>query len=179
MKTLMSYLPENYENSEDSRTIQEAIQPETEMLWQARDEMLEQLDPDTATWGLKYWEAAFGIPVDESKELDYRRTRVKSKIRGTGTVTKEMVQNVSESFSHGEVEVTEYPGESRLEIRFVSRVGRPPNLDDLEDTLLEIIPAHLAFEFIVSYRTHIELSSYTHGELAAYSHKTLYEEEMI
>ena len=48
----MSYLPENYPASRETVCFQQALQPEAEGLWAARDDLLAQLDLWTATWGL-------------------------------------------------------------------------------------------------------------------------------
>lgn len=54
MRRLMDYLPENYPASRETAAFQEALQPEADALWAARDGLLAQLDPYTATWGLDY-----------------------------------------------------------------------------------------------------------------------------
>lgn len=175
MKDLMLYLPENYDQSAETRTIQEAIQPEMTKLQEARDDLLLQLNPYTATWGLKLWEAGLGLATDESKPLDYRRTRVVSKVRGNGTTTVALIKSVSESFSYGKVAVVEYYSDCKVEIRFVGTIGMPPNMDDLEDALNDIMPAHLTWDFVIYYRTHGQVGAYTHGQLAAFTHLTIRE----
>ena len=57
----MSYLPEWYQNSRETVAIQESIQPEIDLIQQARDDLLAQLNPWTATWGVALWEDALGL----------------------------------------------------------------------------------------------------------------------
>lgn len=175
---LMDYLPERYAASKETVTFQEALQPELDLVWRSRSDLLLQLDPRTATWGLSLWETAFGLPTDESRDIEYRRTRVIAKLRGNGTTTVALIKSVSESFSNGEVDVVEFFSEYRLEIRFVGTIGLPPNLDDLEATLDEILPAHLDWDFVIYYRVHEQLTPYTHGELAAFNHATIREGDL-
>lgn len=175
---LMEYLPERYMDSVETVTFQEAFQPELDLVWQGRNELLLQLDPNTATWGLSLWEEALGLPTDTTRDIEYRRVRVVAKLRGNGTTTVALIKSVAESFSNGEVDVVEFCNEYRLEIRFVGTVGLPPNLDDLADTLDEILPAHLDWKFVIYFRTHGQLAPYTHGELAAFTHHTIREEEL-
>ena len=75
--------------------------------------------------------------------------------------------------ANGEVEVTEYPSLFKLEITFVSRIGVPPNIDDLTTALKEILPAHLAWDYVYIFRTYDQLTPYTYGQLAAYTHDQL------
>ena len=179
MRALMSYLPDNYTASPEMRALQEAIQPETDAAWNGRNDLLLQLDPRTAgAWGLSLWEAAFGIVPDPARDLEFRRTRVLAMIRGSGTVTPAHIREVAESFSNGTVQVNEFPRENRIEIEFTGTLGIPPNIEDLQAVLKMIIPAHLAWSFVIHYRTHSQLTGYTHGQLAAYTHNTIREEDM-
>ncbi len=173
MSRLMDYLPEWYGGSPETAAIQNAIQPETDRLWAARDELLAQLDPNTATWGLALWEDALGIGTEPGRAAEYRRARVTARVRGSGTTTPALLRSVAESFSNGQVEVAEFPAEYRVEIRFVGTVGVPPNLEDLRSALDDVMPAHLGWEFVIYYNPHGKLGGFTHGELAGYSHEQL------
>ena len=175
---LMEYLPDNYRDSTEMKAIQQAIQPEIDSLWELRGDFLRQLDPMTATWGLNYWEKAFGLKVEPEKEPELRRSRIVAKIRGRGTSTVARIKSVAESFAHGEVDIVEIPEEDRLLIRLISVLGIPPNLDDLKNAIGEILPAHLAWELVFFYRTHAMLRPYTHGELAAFTHHQIREENL-
>jgi hypothetical protein len=172
---LIRLLPEFYQNSQPVQEIQGALDTQAEALWAARDGLMEQLNVSTATWGLDAWEEALGLETDLTRPYDYRRSRILSKLRGRGTTTVAMIQNVAESFSNGEVEVTEYPGDYRFEIKFVGTVGIPPNMDDLTAAIEEIKPAHLDYDYIILYRTQAQLAPYTHTQLSAYSHQMLRE----
>ncbi|MCL6615562.1 MAG: YmfQ family protein, partial [Anoxybacillus ayderensis] len=72
-------------------------------------------------------------------------------LRGIGTVTVALIKNVAESWYNGEVEVTEQPSLYTVKIKFVSKLGVPSNLADIQNALREIIPAHLAINFEFSY----------------------------
>lgn len=148
---LLEYLPEYYQKSKESREIQEAVEPGIEILWQNRDELLAQVNVDTATWGLPLWEKMLGLETDVSKSDEDRRSRIRSKLRGQGTVTAEMLKNIAESFSGGECEVIEQNGEYRFDIKFVGNIGTPPNMQDLINALEEAKPAHLAYRFLYTY----------------------------
>lgn len=131
----------------------------------AHDDFVDQLWPETATWGLSTWEEALGLPTDVSKDVESRRTRIVSKLRGSGPVTVEMIQNVAASFSGGDVEIIEYPAEYRFEVKFVGTIGIPPNMDDLTAALEEIKPAHLAYTYVIVYRIWSEVARHTWAAL--------------
>lgn len=170
---LMDLLPEWYRKSPQVVELQGAFDHWAEALAAARDELLAQLNVATATWGLELWERDLGLDTDVSRPLEYRRARIMSKLRGLGTTTKSMIQNVAESFTNGEVAIIEYSRENRFEVKFVGTLGIPPNLDDLTAAINEIKPAHLAYSFIFFYRTHDGLAPFTHAQLGAYTHEEL------
>lgn len=175
---LMEYLPAYYENSPEMRDLQAAMQPEVERLRAETVSFMEQLCVGTATWSLAHWERALGIPVDVAKPLAYRRARIESKLRGQGTVTKAMIKNVAESFSNGQVDVLEYPGEYRFEVKFTGTIGMPPNMGDLSDALEEIKPAHLSYTYMILFRTWEMLGRYAWGGLAETTWDQLKEGDM-
>ncbi|GGJ68313.1 hypothetical protein GCM10008982_17060 [Anoxybacillus voinovskiensis] len=151
MSNLFQYLPNYYQDIREFQTLIGTENEEVEQLSATIDEVLEQFYVDTATWGLANWERICGIPVDESKPIEQRRSVIKSKLRGIGTVTVALIKNVAESWYNGEVEVTEQPSLYTVKIKFVSKLGVPPNLADIQNALREIIPAHLAIDFEFSY----------------------------
>lgn len=165
MTALMARYPDFYRGSGEFVDMQQALEPEVLALWQARDGLMDQLQLDTATWGLKYWEETLGIAVEEEKETEFRRSRIRSKLRGAGVTTVAMTQNVAESFSNGAVAVTEFPNRYRIEIKFVGSIGTPPNMDDLTEALREILPAHLAWDYVLVFNTWAMAKAHTWDEL--------------
>lgn len=167
---LIDYLPQRHracaiglfqEGLEAAMAVQEA----------RHDDFVAQLWPTTATWGLSTWEEALGLSTYAAKDVEHRRTRIVSKLRGSGPVTAAMLQNVAASFSGGEVEIIEYPQEYRFEVKFVGTIGVPPNMDDLSAAIEEIKPAHLAYAYVIVYRLWKEVKGRTWGELAAHTWK--------
>lgn len=168
--TLIEMLPDTYQHSAEIADIENTLNTETEKVHNAKDDLLLQLNVETATWGLKLWEKAYGLQTDVSKSFADRRSRIKSKMRSAGVTTVAMIQNVAESFSNGEVDVIEYPAEYRFDIKFIGTLGIPPNMGDLTAALEEIKPAHLAYAYVYIFVTHEELKKFTHTQLAAFTH---------
>lgn len=150
---LMRYLPTYYRR--DGGVMYEvqqlALAPEVGMLIAAIDELLKQFFVDTATWGLEFWERELGLVSDTTKSYERRREMIKAKLRGAGTTTKEMIQNVAAAFSGGDVVVEEEPEKAHFTIRFVGTVGIPPNMAGLTKTLEEIKPAHLSYSYVFTW----------------------------
>ena len=101
---------------------------------------------------IKNHEEDVGLVPDASADIETRRSRVLSKLRGTGTVTKTMMKNVAASFVNGDIEIIEYPSEYCFAVKFTSKTGVPYNIADIQAMIEEIKPAHLAVEYIFTYR---------------------------
>ena len=101
---------------------------------------------------IKNHEDDVGLVPDASADIETRRGRVLSKLRGTGTVTKTMMKNVAASFVNGDIEIIEYPSEYCFAVKFTSKTGVPYNIADIQAMVEEIKPAHLAVEYIFTYR---------------------------
>jgi uncharacterized protein YmfQ (DUF2313 family) len=117
--SLMEYLPPFYENIKEFQEITATEDEEISQIRFAMEDLLKQFFIDTATWGVTYWENEYGIKTDLSKSLEQRRSAVKAKRRGVGTVTKSLVKSVANSFDNGEVEVIEKPEIDEIEIKFI------------------------------------------------------------
>lgn len=168
MRELMSYLPPCYEGSPESIAIQDAIQPEIRLLWEARDDLLLQLDPNTATWGLRYWEEAFGLTTSEALPITLRRNRVIARIRGRGTTTPAVLKSVVETFCPGcEVSIVEHFGQYVVEIRLTITDQGVEDNDGLVDELNLIMPAHLGWGFSYTIETNGGIVFGACGEMAA------------
>ena len=101
---------------------------------------------------IKHHEEDVGLVPDTTANLDTRRGRILSKLRGTRTVTKTMMKNVAKSFINGDIEIIEYPSKYCFVVKFTSKTGVPYNLEDIKSMIEEIKPAHLAVEYIFTYR---------------------------
>ena len=176
---LMEYLLEKYGRSPETAAIQEALQPEVDALWTARDWLLEQLNPRTASGkGLKLWEDAMGVRPAAGDGLDQRRGRVIAKLRGMGVVTAELLKAVVESFPVSDVEVTECPRDNWVDLRY-SAAGMlpPPDAAGIINAILEILPAHIGLGLWAASEP-MEGAAFYAGAFGAYSRTVLPEWRM-
>ncbi|MFS1511097.1 YmfQ family protein [Chengkuizengella sp. SCS-71B] len=157
---MLDYLPKYYQESVIGTNVILLEAEEIEGLNKEINEVLQQFFIETATWGLDHWERICGLATDQSKSFEERRSVVKSKLRGIGTVTVGLIKEVAESYGHGEVAVEEIPQDYRIVITFIGELGIPTNLGDIQQALAEIIPAHLGINYVFTYMTWDDLDSY-------------------
>jgi hypothetical protein len=168
--SLIDLLPSYYSGCEQVVEMQDAFEEWTDALLAAKTDLLGQMNVSTATWGLTSWEKALGLETDISKSNTYRRERVMSKLRGSGTATTALIRNVAESFSNGEVTIIEHNGEYKFDVKFIGTIGKPPNMSDLTAAIEDIKPAHMTYSYIYVYNTSQALHAHTHARLAAHTH---------
>ncbi|MDQ0063564.1 hypothetical protein J2T14_005786 [Paenibacillus harenae] len=164
----LGHLPSFYEVIKEFRLLAEAEGEELDSLVTAIDAGFNQRFIDSATWGLARWERELGIKPSAGQPYDQRRAVIRSKLRGTGTVTARLIKSVAEAYSNGVVEVAEDYAGYKVTVTFVSTLGVPPNLADLEKVIRGVLPAHLRIEYMFIYITFGELEDYgtTFGTLA-------------
>lgn len=172
---LMELLPEYYKGNKTMQELQSILSTGVNNLALKLDETIDQCFVNTATSLLSRYEDVYGIQVDVNKSNEFRRERIRAKIRGIGTVTKQMIVDTAASYSNCEVEVIEDPANYKFVIKFVGVKGIPANMGDLTVTIEEIKPAHLSYTFEYVYRTNLELNSYTHDYLNGFTYAELRE----
>ena len=149
---LMKYLPSYYDKSEIMKTIQDAYSTEFGYIYFFLEDFLKQfLTPTTATWGLAFWEQELGLKTDISKSYEERREIIMSRLRGIGTVGKDVIKRAAEAFSGGDVDVIEYPAEYRFVVKFIGTFGVPKNMASFIEMIEDLKPTHLTYGFEYTY----------------------------
>ena len=164
---LIKLLPDYYEKNVTMQTLQGLLSEGTDDLEQGLSSTISECFASTASELLARYEQLLGLEVDVSKPDDFRQERIRAKISGVGTTTKEMVKNVASSYSNGEVEVIEDAAHYRFVIRFVGILGIPGNMADLKLTIEEIKPAHLVVEYEYIYNVWSDVEMLTWEQAAA------------
>ena len=155
---LMDLLPEYYRGNKTIEELQRVMSDDINDLVNGIYGAMNQCFINTATSLLSRFEKIYGIQVDVTKSNEFRRERIQAKIRGAGTVTKQMIKDTAAAYSRGEVEVYEHPETSSFIIKFIGALGIPANMADLILTIDEIKPAHLSYTFEYTYRRWFELA---------------------
>ena len=178
---MLKKMPAYYKNSKIVREILSGIEKECERLKNETVLSENQFFVILSDSNIQNHEQDVGLTPDPSADIDTRRGRVLSRLRGTGTVTKTMMKNVAASFVNGDIEIIEYPSQYCFAVKFTSRTGIPYNIADIQAMVEEIKPAHLAVEYIFTYRLWEDVidtlqnwttvKTYTWDEVLVFEHK--------
>lgn len=176
MAKLVEHFPRNYRNSNTVLDFTYPLDLEYQTLIYKIEEMKKQFSVDTATYSLSQYEEEYGLPINPAGiTIDERRSRIKAKMRSIGTVTKELIETVVESWSNADVEIIEDSNNFKVIVKFINKIGIPSNMQDVYNTVNEIKPAHLVFEYQFKYRRHEELRNRTHQSLRPFTHQEINE----
>lgn len=168
-KRMRDYVPKYYIEMPVATNILDREAEEIERLYASIDDVLAQFFIETATWGLAHWERIFGLPTDTTKTYAQRREILLGRLRGIGTVTAELIDNVATAYANGDVDVSLDAPNYTVIITFVSTLGVPDQIDALKAAVREITPAHLAINYVFRFYTYAELAAggRTYGDVAA------------
>ena len=166
--SLINKLPSFYDNN-ITKPIQNSFDIEVNSINDEVENTLNQFYVDSATYGLDKWEKMLGISKNNF-DTQTRRENIKAKMRSRGTTTVSVIKNVCEAYSNGIVEVIVNHLDYSFVIDFVGTIGVPKAFAELDKTIEEIKPCHLAHSYKFNYNTHNDLSNYTHEQLANYTH---------
>jgi len=152
-KEMLKALPGYYYRSKVMSNLLDADTKELRRLEFELDTLQDSLFVDSVVKNVDRWELDLGITPDVSKPYDFRREKVKAKLRSVGTTTKAMIETVAAAFSNGEVSVVEDNANYVFKVKFTGTKGTPSNMADLSAIIEEIKPAHLAFAYDYTYNT--------------------------
>ena len=152
-RKLTDLLPARYLNSPEVGAAAGIIWVLGEVFRARALDWLTQLTIDTATWGIIYWEREYGVRPLVTDTLDVRRSRVKAKMRAPQTTTRAMLAGVAAAYAAGAVSsVEEFPREHRVQFRFASSGAFPTALEAMTESLREVMPSHVAFDYRFCYQ---------------------------
>lgn len=168
-QNMLDFMPRYYVEMPVATNIIGREADELARLNAAIDDVLAQFFIETATWGLTRWEWAFGITHAEPKTYAQRREIILSRLRGVGAVTPGLIERVAESYANGDVEVSAAAAQYTVRVTFISTIGIPDQIDALKEALRDIVPAHMAIEYVFRFYTYGELKArnLTYGQLKA------------
>ena len=153
-----------YDKSYIAKWIFQVMGLEIDEAWQFIEELRLQAFPETATWGITYWEQRYNIPPDESLSLEERRQRVIIKRGKRSPMNPARIERIVRDVTGREDMVTEQNGEYTF---YISILPGESTVDyqELIDTIKSVKPSHLAFKVLfetdVSMTIQVNNQAYT------------------
>ena len=169
--SLINKLPSFYDN-DIVKPIQNALNIEADSINSSVENTLNQFFVSSATYGLDNWEKMLGISKNNF-DIQTRRENIKAKMRSRGTTSIDVIKNICEAYSNGEVDIAVDHANYSFVIKFVGSIGIPQAFEELDKTIENNKPCHLAHSYEFTYNAHNKLSKFTHEELSRFTHEEL------
>lgn len=147
-----------YEQSLIMNSIYEAIGSEFDNLELLNKEIELQLFPQTATWGLSFWENRVGLSTNIDEDIEDRRRKVIAKLQSKYIMTPKRMSMILQSYTGANIKINENISPYTFSVELTSTQGFPRDLEDLYKRVNVIKPSHLS----VSYKLVSLLKSKTY-----------------
>lgn len=145
-KEMISYISPVYQNSKIEQAIYEAIGSEWDSADELSQEVLLQLHPQTATWGLVFWEQRLGLPTNINEDIE-RRRKVIAKRQSKNIINPERMAIILKNYTGADIKVIENVAPCVFEVKLIGKEGFPKSLDDLYKEVKRIKPSHMSVRY--------------------------------
>ena len=169
--SLINKLPSFYDN-DITKPIQDSFAVEANSINDEVENTINQLYVDSATYGIDKGEKMLGISKNNN-DIQTRRENIKAKMRSRGTTSIEVIKNICEAYSYGEVEIIVNHSDYSFIVNFIGSIGVPKAFAELDKTINEIKPCHLAHSYKFRYNNNEYLGQFTHEYLSQFTHDEL------
>ncbi|WP_446897410.1 YmfQ family protein [Clostridium sp. LBM24168] len=156
-RQMMQYISPALHDSKIEQAIYEAIGSEFDSLEEAVADVKLQLFPQTATWGLAWWEKRLGLQTNLSEDLEKRRKKVIVKLQTRWPMTPLNMANIISTYTSADVHIIENVAPYTFEVDLLSNNGFPEDLIDLYKTVKRIKPSHEGVRYKLTSITNMNI----------------------
>lgn len=145
-KRMMKTISPVYDKAYVGKWLLQVMGMEIDEAWKFFEELRLQAFPETATWGIVYWEQRYHIPPDDNLTIEERRQRVIEKRGRRSPMNPARVELIIGGLTDGNVRAIENiaPYTFKIEIENKGRSG--VDMQSIYNALKQIKPSHLGFE---------------------------------
>jgi len=144
-RKLIDYVPPYYDELLESSELFNAEDAEFARLNASIDDLLQQFNVSTATWGLREWERILAITPKAGSSIESRRARILAKLRGAAPATvANMLAIINAHVPNKDATLTELPEPGVVIVDMPLQNGIA--LTELNADIVTYKPAHLQFD---------------------------------
>ncbi len=173
---ITKYLPAVTDKSTDMQAIMASENVVLQELWDTLCDIFQNQFIVTMTdYGLKQWEAIFGLVPKAADTLDDRRLAIYAKLRGQRPYTDKKLEEILDKMcGTGGYLINRDYANYKLIVKI--NLGVKSQRDAVAEMLEEMVPKNLLLTITLNYNRHIDLQRFTHGTMKQWTHKSLRED---
>nr|DAK14565.1 MAG TPA: tail protein [Caudoviricetes sp.] len=161
-KMLFEWITDIYDDCKIMIQIYEALGVQFDNVNYMFEDILKQMFPQTATWGIELWERRLNLPTNESESLESRRGKVIAKIQSKIIINPETMGVITKNFTGIDVKIIEWLKDWTFAVQTDAK-----NMNkafEIHKIIKRIKPSHLAFvlQFILEDNTNMYIGACTY-----------------
>ncbi len=153
-----SLLPLYYRESNQMNLKCDSSGEEFDILYENIIDVTNQCFPQTATWGISFWEEFLGLPIDSAESLKNRRIKVINKMSRSSPMTPFEMRRILEGFADT-VDIVQNQREYSFDVILGTRSVLGDIIEAVINEIEEIKPAHLFYSLAIKYITSLVVDS--------------------
>lgn len=154
-KRMLKTVSPIYDKAYVAKWIFQVMGLEIDEAWKFIEELRLQAFPETATWGILYWEQRYNIPPDENLTIEKRRQRVIIKRGKRAPMNPARIEQFAKDVTERQTVVTEPDGSYVFSIAILPGEAEV-DYQALITTIKSVKPSHLSFN--VFFQTDVSLT---------------------
>jgi hypothetical protein len=154
-KRMMKTISPVYDKAYVGKWLLQVMGMEIDEAWKFFEELRLQAFPETATWGIVYWEQRYHIPPDDNLTIEERRQRVIIKRGKRAPMNPARIEQFTRDVTGRQTVVTEQNGEYVFSIAILPGESEV-DYHELIKTIKSVKPSHLSFN--VLFQTDVGLT---------------------
>ena len=166
------YLPDFLNDLPEQKAIMEINSREIARVKFLFEDVLNQFNVETATWGLRIYEDYYLIPYNPSISYEERRKTINSYMMSKGPTTAEFIKKIASIYAE-EVEVIRHDAELWVDIILQTSSGFDDFIEKLMQKIKIIVPAHIGTHFTLASKEIFKDTIHAGSALVSTLHYTL------
>ncbi|EGO86276.2 hypothetical protein CBCST_22805 (plasmid) [Clostridium botulinum C str. Stockholm] len=138
---MLQHITPMYQDSNIEQAIYEAIGHEFDSAEELAQEVLLQLFPQTATWGLGFWEQRIGLATNTNEDINKRRRKIIAKMQTRYPINPENMSRIIKNYIMANTLIEENIAQYTFKV--TSKIDDIADNRDLINIVNKIKPSHL------------------------------------
>ncbi|WP_282746344.1 putative phage tail protein [Peptostreptococcus stomatis] len=161
-KMLFEWITSIYDDCKIMIQVYEALGVQFDNVNYMFEDILKQMFPQTATWGLELWERRLNLPTNESENMENRRGKVIAKIQSKVTVNPETMAIITKNFTGADIKIIEWLKDWTFAVQTDAK-----NMNkafEIHKIIKRIKPSHMAYvlQFILQQDANMYIGACTY-----------------
>lgn len=159
---LFDYITGIYDNCRVMVEIYEALGVQFDRVEFMFDDILRQMFPQTATWGIELWEQRLKLPTNENEGIETRRGKVIAKLQSRVTINPETMASITKNLTDVDIKIVEWIKEWTFLVQADAEYMRKGQ--EIYKIIKRIKPSHMAFilQFVLLQEHYIYFGACTY-----------------